>query len=92
MSTPSRDLVDDYGRTPDFDRLLATPRTIVVCWCVSALLLLAASLPVALDATRALVRDVVPWHDRLAHAASPLGGCATARGAPAISESGDKAE
>jgi hypothetical protein len=56
VSTSSRDLVCDYGRTLDFDRLLATPRTIVVCWCVSALLLLAAGLPVALEATGSLAR------------------------------------
>jgi len=81
---PSHDLVRDYGHALDFDRLLATPRTIIVCWCLSALLLLAASMPTAFDVTRSLARDVMPRHELLAHSAGERGALMPTVGAPLV--------
>jgi hypothetical protein len=39
----SQDFTRSYGDT-DCDRLLATPRTIAICWCGCAVLMLAAGL------------------------------------------------
>jgi hypothetical protein len=67
VSTSPKDLVASYGHTLDFDRLLATPRTILICWAVAALLLMAAGLPVTIDTTRWLGCGIAPQCDRLAH-------------------------
>ena len=67
MSTSPNDLVASYGHALDFDRLLATPRTIVICWAVAALLLMASGLPVTIDTTRGLGCGIPPQCDRLVH-------------------------
>jgi hypothetical protein len=70
MHTTSRDLMSSYGGNCDFDRLLATPKTIAICWAVAALLVLASGLPVAVETTHVLARGIAPQAERLAHAAA----------------------
>ncbi len=66
MPTSAKDLVSSYGHALDFDRLLATPKTIAICWCVAALLTLASGLPITLETIRSLACGAASQHDRLA--------------------------
>lgn len=67
MPTSAKDLVSSYGHALDFDRLLATPKTIAICWSVAALLILASGVPDMVETTRSPTRDGAPQRGRLAH-------------------------
>ncbi len=79
MPTSPKDLVSSYGHALDFDRLLATPKTVAICWGVAALLMLASSLPSTLETIHALAWGAASRHDRLAD--DPVRGNLTAAAA-----------